>query len=111
MNIPLYIARRLGGAGKGKTYISLIRKIAIISIALGLAVMIVSMAVVTGFQNEIREKVIGFGSHIQITNYDYNVSFEAQPISSEQDFLDELRKTEGVRHIQRFCHQARHHQD
>ncbi len=103
MNIPLYIARRLGGARKGKTYIALIRKIAIISIALGLAVMIVSMAVVTGFQHEIREKVIGFGSHIQITNYDYNVSFEAQPISSEQDFLDELRKTEGVRHIQRFA--------
>jgi len=103
LNIPLYIARRLGGARKGKTYIALIRKIAIISIALGLAVMIVSMAVVTGFQHEIREKVIGFGSHIQITNYDYNVSFEAQPISSEQDFLDELRKTEGVRHIQRFA--------
>ncbi len=103
MNIPLYIARRLGGAAEGKSYISLIRKIAIISIALGLAVMIVSMAVVTGFQNEIREKVIGFGSHIQITNYDYNVSFEAQPISSEQAFLDELRDTEGVRHIQRFA--------
>ncbi len=103
MNIPLYIARRLGGAAEGKSYISLIRKIAIISIALGLAVMIVSMAVVTGFQHEIREKVIGFGSHIQITNYDYNVSFEAQPISSEQAFLDELRDTGGVRHIQRFA--------
>ncbi len=103
MNVPLYIARRLGGAAKGKTYISLIRTIAIISIALGLAVMIVSMAVVTGFQHEIREKVIGFGSHIQITNYDYNVSFEAQPISSKQVFLDELRETEGVRHVQRFA--------
>jgi len=103
LNIPLYIARRLGGAAEGKSYISLIRKIAIISIALGLAVMIVSMAVVTGFQHEIREKVIGFGSHIQITNYDYNVSFEAQPISSEQAFLDELRDTGGVRHIQRFA--------
>ncbi len=103
MNIPLYIARRLGGARKGKTYIALIRKIAMISIALGLAVMIVSMAVVTGFQHEIREKVIGFGSHIQITNYDYNVSFEAQPIRSGQAFLDDLRETEGVRHIQRFA--------
>ncbi len=103
MNIPLFIARRLGGAGKGKTYISLIRKIAIISIALGLAVMIVSMAVVTGFQTEIREKAIGFGAHIQVTNYDYNISFEPKPISSDQEFLKELREQEGIRHIQQFA--------
>jgi len=103
LNTPLFIAKRLGGAGKGKGYISLIRKIATISIALGLAVMIVSMAVVTGFQDEIREKVIGFGSHIQITNYDYNVSFEASPISSEQVFLDDVLQIDGVRHIQKFA--------
>ncbi len=103
MNTPLFIAKRLGGAGKGKSYISLIKKIAIISIALGLAVMIVSMAVVTGFQDEIREKVIGFGAHIQITNYDYNVSFEATPISSEQVFQDDILQIDGVRHIQKFA--------
>ncbi len=103
VNTPFFIAKRLGGTKEGKSYIDLIKKIAIISIALGLAVMIVAMAVVTGFQNEIREKAIGFGSHIQITNYDYNVSFEPRPIRSEQAFLDELKNTEGIRHIQQFA--------
>ncbi len=103
MNTPLFIARRLSGSGAGKSFTSLIKKIAVISIALGLAVMIISMAVVTGFQNEIRDKVIGFGAHIQITNFDYNVSFEPHPISSQQDFLDDIRKLPDVRHVQVFA--------
>ncbi len=77
-----------------------------LSIALGLAVMIISVAVVTGFQNEIREKVIGFGSHIQITNYDFNISYEARPISKEQDFLETLLQIEEVRHVQKFATKA-----
>jgi len=93
----------MGGTGKGKGFSSLIKKIAIVSISLGLAVMIISMAVVTGFQNEIRDKVIGFGAHVQITNFDYNISFEPQPISSQQDFLDDIRKLNGVKHIQVFA--------
>jgi len=103
LNTSLFIARRIGGAGKGKGFSSLIKKIAVVSISLGLAVMIISMAVVTGFQNEIRDKVIGFGAHVQITNFDYNISFEPQPISSQQDFLDDIRKLNGVKHIQVFA--------
>ncbi len=103
MNTPLFIARRLSGSGAGKTFTSLIRKIAVVSIALGLAVMIISMAVVTGFQNEIRDKVIGFGAHIQITNFDYNISFEPYPISSQQEFTEDIRKLPDVRHVQVFA--------
>ncbi|MDR4987342.1 MAG: FtsX-like permease family protein [Bacteroidales bacterium] len=103
MNTPLFIAKRIGSAGFGNEFTGLIKKIAILSISLGLAVMIISMAVVTGFQNEIRNKVIGFGGHIQITNYDYNVSFEAVPISKNQAFLSELKHIEGIRHIQMFA--------
>lgn len=93
----------MGSSGFGKSFTGLIKKIAILSIALGLAVMIVSMAVVTGFQGEIRDKVIGFGGHIQISNYDYNISYEAQPISKNQDFLQEAINIEGLRHIQVFA--------
>lgn len=103
MNTPLFIARRLGTKGFGKDFTGLIKRIAVLSIALGLAVMIVSMAVVTGFQNEIRNKVIGFGGHIQITNYDYNISFEPQPVNKEQDFLPHALNIEGVEHIQVFA--------
>ncbi len=103
MNTPLFIARRIGGQKAGKTYTSLIKRIAIVSVALGLAVMIVSMAVVTGFQREIRDKVIGFGAHIQITHYDFNTSFEPRPISSHQEFLPDLLAFDEIRHIQVFA--------
>lgn len=103
MNTSLFIAIRLGSKGYGKEFTGLIKKIAVLSIALGLAVMIVSMAVVTGFQNEIRSKVIGFGGHIQITNFDYNISFEPQPISKYQDFPADILAIDHVAHIQMFA--------
>lgn len=106
MNTPLFIARKIRSGRHGKSYTGLIRKISVLSIALGLAVMIISMAVVTGFQNEIRDKVIGFGSHIQVTNLDYNVSFESAPISSQQDFIEPLKNLPGIRHVQVFATKA-----
>lgn len=65
--------------------------------------MIVSLAVVTGFKKEIRNKVIGFGSHIQILNFDANYSYESMPINAYQDFLPELMELPGVTHIQKFA--------
>lgn len=93
----------MGVSGSGTEFTGIIKKIAILSIALGIAVMIISMAVVTGFQNEIRGKVIGFGGHIQVTNYDYNVSFEARPIHKDQFPLDKAMEIPGIRHIQMFA--------
>ncbi len=103
LNTPLFIARKISPGKQGKSYTGLIRKISVLSIALGLAVMIIAMAVVTGFQGEIREKVIGFGAHIQVTNFDYNVSYEPAPISRDQDFLKPLKELPGVRHVQEFA--------
>jgi len=65
--------------------------------------MLITLAVVTGFKKEIRNKVIGFGSHIQIINYDSNNSFESSPISEKQDFLASLQNMPGIRHIQVFA--------
>jgi lipoprotein-releasing system permease protein len=65
--------------------------------------MIVSLAVVTGFKKEIRERVVGFGSHIQILNFDANYSYESIPIDAEQDFLPEILAIPGVNHIQKFA--------
>jgi lipoprotein-releasing system permease protein len=65
--------------------------------------MIISVATVTGFKNEIRRKIIGFGSHIQIINYDANNSFETEPISSNQAFLPLLDSIPGIRHVQVFA--------
>lgn len=68
--------------------------------------MIISVAIVTGFQQEIREKAIGFGSHIQITHFDYNISFEPRPISLNQPFYPNLSEAPGIRHIQVFATKA-----
>jgi lipoprotein-releasing system permease protein len=85
-----------------KNLTSLIKAIAILSISLGLTVMIIAVSVVTGFQNEIRNKVIGFGSHIQISNFDYNLSYETRPLSIDQEFYDQLPQLPGVQSIYAF---------
>ena len=100
MNTPFYIARRMGAENKSIT--SLVKLIAILSISMGLAVMILAVAVVTGFQHEIREKAIGFGSHIQISNFDYNISYETQPISSGQEWIEAITSLPEVKNIHAF---------
>jgi len=103
LNTELFIAKRIfsdKGAKKGIS--QSIVTIAVIGIALGLAVMILSVAIVTGFKSEISNKVIGFGSHIQILNYDTNVSFETEPISNQQAFYGDIDNLAGIKKIQEF---------
>ncbi len=106
MNLPYYIALRFGHGDKSSRFTGIVKKISVISIALGLAAMVISVAIVTGFQQEIREKAIGFGSHIQITHFDYNISHETRPISKNQHFYPDLKEVSGIRHIQIFATKA-----
>lgn len=104
MNTELFISRKLFFDKTNKQFLSQrIIRIALFGIALGLAVMIVSVAVVTGFKNEVRNKVIGFGSHIHIVNFDSRNSFELSPISKNQPFLEELNEVSGIKQIQVFA--------
>ncbi len=105
MNTELFIARRIL-SGNRDNFSRPIVRIAILSIALGLAVMLVSVAIVTGFQTQIRDKVIGFGSHIQITAFNSNVSYESNPIPKKQPFYPGLEKIKGIRHIQIYATKA-----
>jgi len=98
-----FIANRLTDPKQGKGNLSRpFVRIATIAVAVSLAVMIIAVAILTGFKNEISEKTIGFGSHIQIINYDRNLSFETVPIDSQLDFLPQINEIAGIRHIQRF---------
>ncbi|MCE3279760.1 MAG: putative transrane permease [Bacteroidetes bacterium] len=78
-------------------------RVSMLSIALGISLMILTVCIVTGFQTEIRNKLIGFGSHIQITNYDNNLSDEPKPISNQQDFLKDITAISGIKHIQSYA--------
>ena len=80
--------------------------ISVVSIALGLAVMFMSIVILTGFQKAIREKVIGFGGHIQVTHFDQTQSLDPQPIPMRQGMLDSLRRIPGVVHLQEFATKA-----
>jgi lipoprotein-releasing system permease protein len=104
MNTELFISRRLFFEKSNKKYLSQkIIRIALVGIALGLTVMIVSVAVITGFKKEIRNKVIGFGSHIQIVNFDSSNSYETRPVLRNQPFLEDLRKLNDIKHVQAFA--------
>lgn len=77
-------------------------RIAVIGVATGLAIMILSVSIILGFKSEIREKVIGFGSHIQISNFDGNDTYETHPIRVNNQFVSEIAAIEQVKHVQRI---------
>jgi lipoprotein-releasing system permease protein len=107
LNLEFFIARRIiGDREKRKTISRSIIGIAMFSISLGLAVMIIAMAVVTGFKKEISSKVVGFGAHIQIVNFDSNISFETQPVKKTQEFLPDLKNEPGITNVQVFATKA-----
>jgi lipoprotein-releasing system permease protein len=104
LNLELFIARRIFSDRENKKKFSRsIISFALFGIAFGLTMMILSVAVVTGFKKEIRDKVIGFGSHIQLVNFDSNSSFETVPVSKNQSWLQKLKDLEGVRHVEVFA--------
>lgn len=103
MKTELFIAKRLlFNKDKGKKTSSPAVRIAIVSMALGLAVMILAVCIVIGFKQEVANKIIGFGSHIQITNVRAVSSYETHGIAIEDAFLDELKQHPNIEHIDRF---------
>ncbi len=104
MNLENFIAKRLMSKGSGSGNLSRpFIRITTIAVALSLAIMIIAVAIVTGFKKEISEKTIGFGSHIQILNYDGNRSYETRPISKNQDCIPKIKAINGIRHVQVFA--------
>ena len=76
--------------------------IATLGIAIGLAVMIIAVSVIIGFKSEVRDKIIGFGSHIQISNSDAARSFETRPIAVTDSMIAVLTDNPEVKHVQRY---------
>ena len=106
LNTELFIARRIV-SGKDKKNISRpIIRISVIGIALGLVVMILAVAIVTGFKKEIRDRISGFGGHVVISNFELNNSFETSPISKHQDFYPSILEQPGIDHVQVFATKA-----
>ncbi|MHC1707100.1 MAG: ABC transporter permease [Bacteroidales bacterium] len=105
MSLETYLSGRLI-RDKKRDFSRPIIRISILSVALGLACMIIAVSIVTGFQSAIKDKVVGFGSHIQVSRFDNNQSFEQQPITADQVFSDQLRNINGISNIQVFATKA-----
>ncbi|ARS35919.1 ABC transporter permease [Pontibacter actiniarum] len=99
MNISRYISDKISEVQAG-SFTQSVTKIAIISIAAGIAIMIVSFAILEGFRNEIREKIFSFGAHLQISKYDTNNSYEGAPISRNIGITDSIQ---GIKKVQAFA--------
>lgn len=102
MKFETLITRRFLQKQQGGFSTSLVR-IATWSVALGVLVMIMSVAILRGFQNEIRQKVVGFGSHIIIKSQFIGNGYDEIPISTLRPELQEIDQLDGVKHIQFFA--------
>jgi lipoprotein-releasing system permease protein len=102
LNLPLFIAKRITFNSK-RTFSKLIVRIAILGIMLGLAVMILAVAIVKGFKSEIREKVRGFSGDIQISKLDLNTSYENSPFVIKSDKLSKITSLPGIDYAQPFA--------
>lgn len=104
MNFPLFIARKIYSHTGNRLKVSKPAvRIAIAGVAIGLAVMIISVSVVFGFKHTIQEKVIGFGSHIQVADFMTLQNQEQYPIQMNDSMIRVIKAIPGVAHTQRYA--------
>ena len=104
MNLPFFIAKRIYSDQGDKRKVSRPAiRIANLGVGIGLAVMIVTVSVVLGFQHTIRDKVVGFGSHIQVQNIMTFNSTDRYPVCINDSMMQVLKGLKGVRHVERYA--------
>lgn len=75
-------------------------RLSVAGVSLGIVVMIVAIAVTSGYKQVIRDKVVAMGSHIRISNYDMNYSFEPVPFDKNRPFVEEIKALPEVKSVQ-----------
>lgn len=105
MNLSYFISKRIS-RGYQEGFSSTIHKIAIVSIAIGLAASIVSFLIMKGFQETVKEKIYSFSGHILITKFSMNNSTEEQPMDYQIELYNEPQKYPFVSHVQEFAHKV-----
>ena len=105
LNLPYFISRRITQEESG-SFSAVISKIAVASIAIGLAAMIISFLILHGFQQTVQNKIFGFGGHLQVTQYTLSTALEDQPMSLNSEFYKNQDQYNYVKHVQEFSHKA-----
>jgi len=101
-SIHTLLARRIL-RDKGNRFSRPIVHLSVIGVSLGLLIMMIAIGITSGYKREIRDKVIAMGSHIRVTHYDRNYSFEQTPIDKNQSFLTSLKKNPEIAGSQNFA--------
>ena len=105
MNTPFFIAHRLAYA-QTQTGSEISRpavRVATAGVSIGFVVMLLTIFIVIGFKREVKSKVIGFGSHIQLVNFDNNNTYRMQPIIASDSLIKSLNCVSDVSEVQLFC--------
>ena len=105
MSGPKFIADRIFSLSK-ENLSSTVMRLAVTSVALAIIVMLIAWAVVVGFKNQIRDKVIGFVAPIHVQALDKNESVEETPFVLDSLLISRLNSIEGIRHYQMVANKA-----
>lgn len=103
MNLPYYISKRL--KANGNSFSSVVHTIAVTSICIGLAVMLISVMILGGFTSTIENKIFSFSGHLQVVKFTLNNAIEESPFSPKSTFLV-ADTIDEIRHIQEYSHKA-----
>ncbi|GAB3544278.1 ABC transporter permease [Spirosoma fluminis] len=99
MNVPVFLARKVRHAPEG-SFSATVTRVGIVSIALGLAILLVSFAVLFGFKRTIQQKIFLFGAHVQVAKFSNNYSYEESALPLNTALYREGNRIPGVQHIQ-----------
>ena len=105
MNLPYFISKRIHQTSSN-SFSSAIYSIAVASIAIGIAIMLVSYLILGGFQDTIKEKIFSFGSHLNVTKFTFGNSFQEDPITKNTAIYLNQDSIDFIEHVQEFSHKG-----
>ena len=105
MSFEFFFAKKIIKGGN-RSFSKPIVRISILAIALGIAMMTLSLTIVEGFQKQIRDKISGFGAHISIAKFQNRSQLDSNPLSLEREFLDTLKQLDNVKQVQAFAYKG-----
>jgi len=105
LNLSYFISKRIAREQK-EGFSSTIHKIAVASIAIGLAAAIIAFLIMMGFQETVRNKIYSFSGHLTITRFTMNNSTEEQPIDYRIALYDQPQNFSYIRHVQEYAHKT-----
>ena len=106
LNLPLFIAKRINTKNSNQGFSSAVQGIAIVSVGIGLAAIIISFLIMKGFQETVKEKIFGFSGHLLVTKYSNNTSFEEEPFHYGPEVFRWASEFPKIRHVQEYAHKT-----